>query len=49
MYDLLQEIVEFLLENGADVDCLNIFGVTPFFLALEGLHKNIGQVHAFKT
>eukprot|EP00795_Rhopilema_esculentum_P016619 gene16619-8048_t len=38
------EIVEFLLESGADVDCLNIFGVTPFFLALEGLHKRVGQL-----
>jgi len=38
------EVVEFLLESGAEVDCLNIFGVTPFFLALEGLHKNIGQL-----
>ena len=49
-FSLLQEVVEFLLESGAEVDCLNIFGVTPFFLALEGLHKNIGQVqpiHSF--
>lgn len=38
--------MEFLLESGADVDCLNMFGITPFFLALEGLHKNIGQVTA---
>eukprot|EP00794_Sanderia_malayensis_P010823 gene10823-11975_t len=37
-------IVLFLLENNADVDCLNKFGITPFFMASEGLHKKIGQL-----
>ena len=39
--------MQFLLESNADVNCLNIFGVTPFFLALEGLHRSIGQVASF--
>ncbi|XP_048588484.1 uncharacterized protein LOC116619849 isoform X3 [Nematostella vectensis] len=38
------DIVEHLLENGAEVDSLNNQLNTPFFLATESLHKDIGQL-----
>ena len=41
---LFQDIVLFLLENGADIDMFNNHNNTPFFLATESLQKEICQV-----
>ena len=41
----LQKIALHLLENGSDVNACNNGGCTPFFVAVEGLHGNIGKVH----
>ncbi|XP_071500405.1 uncharacterized protein [Diadema antillarum] len=37
-------IALFLLENGAKMDAKNVSGATPFFSAVEGLHKGISQM-----
>ena len=39
-----QDIVLYLLENGADIDMFNNHNNTPFFLATESLQKEICQV-----
>ena len=39
-----QDIVLYLLENGADIDMFNNHHNTPFFLATESLQKEICQV-----
>ena len=39
-----QDIVLYLLENGADIDMFNNHNNTPFFLAIESLQKEICQV-----
>lgn len=39
-----QDIVLYLLENGADIDMFNNHHNTPFFLAMESLQKEICQV-----
>ena len=44
---LFQDIVLYLLENGADIDMFNNHNNTPFFLATESLHKEICQVRAY--
>ena len=42
----LQDICLFMLENGADIDMVNSYHNTPFFLATESLQKEICQVRA---
>lgn len=41
---IFQDIVLYLLENGADIDMFNNHNYTPFFLATESLQKEICQV-----
>ncbi|XP_030845217.1 uncharacterized protein LOC754486 isoform X2 [Strongylocentrotus purpuratus] len=38
------DIALFLLENGAKLDARNVSGASPFFGAVEGLHKGISQM-----
>ncbi|XP_041471768.1 uncharacterized protein LOC121421175 isoform X1 [Lytechinus variegatus] len=38
------DIALFLLENGAKLDAKNVSGASPFFGAVEGLHKGISQM-----
>ena len=42
---LFQDIVLYLLENGADIDMFNNHHNTPFFLATESLQKEICEVN----